>query len=237
MFEMATLPLSSPLLYSAPRGDGHPVMVLPGFMASGRSTKVIRRYLDRLDYDTYCWDLGRNLGPRAIGANGEHLIDKLHEIHEETGQKVSLVGWSLGGIYARQLGKMLPDDIRQIITLGSPFSGDPRATNAWKLYQFTSGHHVEDRDHHMGGVISQPPSVPTTAIYSESDGICAWQNCMEEDGDQLENIRVRSSHCGLGHHPAAVFAIADRLAQKEGDWQPFTRKGVRGIIYPKSRRS
>ncbi len=128
---------------------------------------------------------------------------------------------------------MMPEHVRQVVTLGSPFNGDPRATNAWKLYQFTSGHKVDDRDNHMGGTIAAPPTVPTTAIYSRTDGICAWQNCMETEADNRENIRVRSSHCGLGHHPAAVYAVADRLAQPEGKWQPFDRSGVKSFAYPK----
>ncbi|MEM7525838.1 MAG: hypothetical protein AAF360_19205, partial [Pseudomonadota bacterium] len=115
----------------------------------------------------------------------------------------------------------------------SPFRGDPRATNAWKVYQFTSGHKVDDRDRHMGGSIAAPTPVPTTAIYSRTDGICNWRNCIEEPSDIAENIEVRASHCGLGHDPAAAYAIADRLAQKEGEWSPFDRSGVKGVMYPK----
>nr|WHW29412.1 putative alpha/beta hydrolase [uncultured bacterium] len=223
------------LVATAPRGDGQPVLVLPGLVTSDRSTLSLRTFLKALGYPAYGWDMGRNYGPVPGVEDG--LKNRIRELADKYGRKVSVVGWSLGGIYARQLAKMMPDDIRQVITLGSPFSGDPRATNAWKLYQFTSGHQVDDRDNHMGGVISQAPTVPTTAIYSESDGICAWQNCMEQDGEHLENIRVRSSHCGLGHNPAAVYAIADRLAQKEGEWKPFQREGIKGLVFPKSRRS
>lgn len=216
----------------APRGDGQPVLVLPGFTTTDRSTLSLRSFLSAKGYPTYGWDMGRNYGPLPGVEDG--LKARLRELAEKYDRKVSVVGWSLGGIYARQLAKMMPDHVRQIITLGSPFSGDPRATNAWKLYQFASGHKVDDRDSHMGGQISAPPSVPTTAIYSESDGICAWRNCVEEGGEHLENIRVRSSHCGLGHHPAAVYAIADRLALKEGTWKRFDREGVKGLVYPKA---
>ena len=109
LLEMATLPLAAPLLYSAPRGDGHPVMVLPGFMGSGRSTTILRRYITRLGYDTHCWELGRNLGPRAVGPNGELLIERLHELHDAKGEKISLVGWSLGGAMSAQLGQRHPE--------------------------------------------------------------------------------------------------------------------------------
>jgi len=119
-----------------------------------------------------------------------------------------------------------------VITLGSPFSGNPRATNAWRLYEFTSGHKVDDRDMHMGGTISAPPPVPTTAIFSRSDGVCAWQNCREVETDIVENIEVPGSHCGLGHNPAAVFAVADRLAQPEGGWRKFERSGWRRAVFP-----
>ncbi|MEM7289237.1 MAG: alpha/beta hydrolase [Pseudomonadota bacterium] len=225
----ATLPT---LTLISPRGDGQPVLVLPGFITSDKSTIALRGFLTALGYPTYGWDMGRNFGPLPGIEDG--LKDRLTELYEKHGEKVSIVGWSLGGIYARQLAKMMPEKVRQVITLGSPFTGDPRHTNAWRLYQMASGHKIDDRDRHMGGAIAQAPDVPTTAIYTRSDGICAWQNCIEEASDKTENIEVKASHCGLGHHPAAVFAIADRLAQKEGKWKPFDRSGFRAIAFPKA---
>lgn len=125
----------------------------------------------------------------------------------------------------------MPKKVRQVITMGSPFRGDPRATNAWRVYQMASGQSVDEGEQHMGGAIHKAPPVPTTAIYSKSDGICAWQNCIEQDTDNTENIEVKASHCGLGHHPAAVYAIADRLSQPEGNWSKFDRTGLKAMLY------
>jgi hypothetical protein len=227
----ASLPLLATL---APRGDGHPVIVLPGLATSDRSTLALRTFLKSKGYDVHGWELGRNYGP--LPGIERRMLDNLKALHKKTGKKVSLVGWSLGGIYARQLAKMLPDLVRQVITLGSPFNGDPRSTNAWKLYEFTSGHKVADRERHMGGAISEPPPVPTSAIYSRTDGICAWQSCTEAEGDIAENIEIEGSHCGLGHHPAAVYAVADRLAQPEGKWKKFERAGWKSAFYPDPKR-
>nr|WHW29440.1 putative alpha/beta hydrolase [uncultured bacterium] len=230
--ELAAFMASIPTLAATcPRGDGQPVLVLPGFITTDRSTLALRTFLSALGYPTYGWDLGRNLGPLPGVEDG--LKERLAELHEKYDRTVSVIGWSLGGVYARQLAKMMPEHVRQVITLGSPFRGDPRATNAWKIYEFTSGHKVEDRDRHMGGAISDPPSAPTTAIYTKTDGICAWQNCMEIPAANRENIEVRASHCGLGHHPAAVYAVADRLAQEEGAWHKFKRGGVKSLVFPK----
>ncbi|MDP3895103.1 MAG: alpha/beta hydrolase [Mesorhizobium sp.] len=228
---LATLPLLGAM---APRGDGHPVLVLPGLATSDRSTLALRTFLKSKGYAVQGWELGRNYGP--IPGIERRMVEKVRELSDRHGRKVSLVGWSLGGIYARQLAKMLPDEVRQVITLGSPFNGDPRATNAWKLYEFTSGHKVDDRERHMGGAISESPPVPSTAIYSRSDGICAWQACVENDGPMTDNIEVEGSHCGLGHHPAAVYAVAERLAQAEGAWAKFDRSGWRSAIYPNPKR-
>lgn len=228
---MASLPI---LKITAPRGDGHPVLVLPGLITSDNSTIPLRRFLNSHGYECHGWNLGRNYGPLPGIEKG--LVDRLTELHEKTGRKVSLVGWSLGGIYARQLAKLMPERVRSVITLGSPFNGDPRATNAWRLYEFASGHKVDDRERHMGGAIHLTPPVPTTAIYSRTDGICAWHNCMENETEEVENIEVEASHCGLGHHPAVVYAVADRLAQPEGDWKPFDRKGARSFIYPEPKK-
>jgi dienelactone hydrolase len=149
------------------------------------------------------------------------MVDLVNELSDTHGRKVSLIGWSLGGVYARQLAKMMPDRVRSVITLGSPFAGNPKATNAWRVYEMASGRRADEQDLRFGGSVSAAPPVPTTAIFSRTDGICAWQGCMEKPSARSENIEVESSHCGMGHHPAVVYAIADRLAQPEGQWAPF----------------
>ncbi|MEX0282857.1 MAG: esterase/lipase family protein [Arenibacterium sp.] len=214
----------------APRGDGQPVLVLPGLTTSDRSTVALRRFLKSKGYPTYGWNMGLNLGPRPGVEQG--LIDLVDRLADEHGRKISIVGWSLGGIYARQLGKIMPEHVRQVISLGSPFGGHPRATNAWRVYQMASGQDPDDTESHMGGAIAEPPKMPTTAIYSKTDGICAWQNCIERRAPHTENIEVKASHCGLGHHPSAVYAIADRLAQPEGNWKKFERSGVLSLVFP-----
>jgi predicted alpha/beta hydrolase family esterase len=219
-----------PLLNLAPRGDGHPVLVLPGLVASDISTGPLRTFLKGRGYAVSGWKQGRNLGLRD-GVQ-ESMVDLLREINETHGRKVSLVGWSLGGLYARQLAKMMPDRVRAVITLGSPFAGNPKSTNAWRVYEFASGKRADDTDEHFGGSLADTPPVPTTAIFSRTDGVCAWQGCMEKSSATSESIEVESSHCGMGHHPAVVYAVAERLAQKEGQWAPFDRSGWRSLVYP-----
>jgi len=172
--------------------------------------------------------------PRWVERDMLGRIDELFERYSR--RKVSLVGWSLGGLYARQLAKSAPDKVRGIISLGSPFAGSPKSTNAWRAYEMASGNKVEEHDP-FGGTLAGTPPVPTTSIFSRSDGICAWQACLNEDGPESENIEVYGSHCGLGHHPAAVYAIADRLAQPEGQWKKFDRRGWRALAFPDWQRS
>ncbi|MFL0413522.1 alpha/beta fold hydrolase [uncultured Sphingomonas sp.] len=234
LFELGSLPWAAPLLASAPRGDGHPVLVLPGFSTSDRATAVLRHYLARLGYDVHSWDLGLNLGPRAIGREGEKLAARVKEIHSATGRKVSLVGWSLGGMMARVMSRRMPEAVRQVISLGSPFAGTPRATNVWRIYELLSGQKIDDpvaRAQLREG--TTPPPVPSTAIWSREDGIVSWRNCVEPFAANSDNIEVHGSHCGLAVNPAVLYAIADRLAQPEDDWRPFDRKGLmRAICYP-----
>jgi pimeloyl-ACP methyl ester carboxylesterase len=235
LLELGSLPFSIPVISQAQRGDGHPVLVLPGFVTTDISTRPLRRFLDRMGYDTRGWELGRNLGPKAIGREGERLIARLEEVHAETGRKVSLVGWSLGGVMARQLSRWRPDMVRQILTLGSPIVGDPRSTNAWRAYEQLTGQRIRDR--HTQDMLREsqlPPPVPSTAIYSKKDGIVAWQNCLEPADAATDNIEVHGSHCGLGVNPVVLYAVADRLAQKEGQWKPFNRAGLRALLYPSS---
>ncbi len=231
--ELAVLPLAQPILKSAPRGDGHSVLVLPGFMATDASTGVMRRFLRGQGYDVHAWELGRNLGPRAIGREGEKLIARLRAINEATGEKVSLVGWSLGGVMARIIARRAPETVRQVITLGSPFAGSPKATTIWRAYELLTGQKVDDEHTRSQLAASMTPSpVPSTAIYSREDGIVAWQNCVEPEGDNTDNIEVHGSHCGLGFNAAALYAVADRLAQPEDEWRPFERSGLKALAYP-----
>ena len=231
--EWASLPLASPLLATAPRGDGHPVLVLPGFATSDASTKVLRRFLKKLGYDAHTWDLGRNLGHKAIGQDGEKLVERLRAIQEATGQKVSLVGWSLGGVMARLVANKVPDAVRQVITLGSPFAGSPKSTTVWRAYEWMTGDKVDDeRIVRQLAENAGPPPVPSTAIWSRSDGVCAWQTCREGEAPTTDNIEVRGSHCGLGVNPSVLYAVADRLAQPHDAWAPFKREGVKAWVYP-----
>lgn len=226
-------PAALPLLAISPRGDGHPVMVLPGFITSDASTTVLRGFLEKLGYDALPWELGRNLGPRAIGWMGERLVERVESAHRETGKRISLIGWSLGGVMARQVSRRLPQAVRQVITLGSPFAGSPRASNVWRTYETLTGQRIDDKNtREQLKESAAPPPVPSTAIYSREDGIVAWQNCMEPASAHTDNIQVHGSHCGLGVNPAVLYAIADRLAQKDGAWEPFDRSGLRGLVYP-----
>src|SRR6476469_711990 len=219
-----------PLLSLAPKGDGHPVMVLPGLVASDASTRPLRSFLGSRGYAVSGWRQGRNLGLREGVQHA--MVDLVHELNDMQGCKVSLVGWSLGGLYARQLAKMMPERVRSVITLGSPFAGSPHSTNAWRVYEMASGRRADGEDARFGGSLTTAPPVPTTAIFSRTDGICAWQGCREEATTMSESIEVESSHCGMGHHPAVVYAVADRLAQAEGEWSPFDRSGWRSLVYP-----
>jgi len=236
LFEMAMLPTLVPLTQMAPSGDGHPVLVLPGFMGDDRSTAVLRRFLSQLGYQTHKWDLGRNFGPLSIGPEGELLSVRLMKIFRQSRRKVSVVGWSLGGIMARELAKAMPNQVRQVITLGSPFGGNPRATNVARLFERVTGQSVEDREDAMmiEGMKTPPPGIPTTSIFTKRDGVVAWQNCLEQPSPLTDNIEVRTSHIGLGLNGPTLFAVGDRLACSESDWTPFDRSGWRRFVYPSS---
>src|SRR5580765_6554939 len=160
-----------PWLRLAPRGDGHPVLVLPGLIASDASTRLLRDVLSRRGYDVHGWGLGRNYGPRPGIEEG--MLATLDQLHASSGRKVSLIGQSLGGAFARLLATQRPDAVRSVITLGSPVAGHPRSSNAWRIYEFTSG--KSSVDPQRWAQITSRPRVPTTSIYSRTDGVVAWQ--------------------------------------------------------------
>lgn len=217
--------LNAPLKTVCKHGDGHPVIAFPGLGTGDGSTHYLRTFLTDIGYDAHSWNLGRNLGPRKGMADMmSRLSDRLLEVYEGSGQKeISVIGWSLGGIYARELAKLHPGMVRQVITLGTPFKSTG-GTNAEGLYEILSGD-ISHRDPNVLAQIAIPPPVPFTSLYSKTDGVVHWKCSIEEVGPMAENIEVQgASHLGLGHNPIAMYLIADRLVKSKLNWTMFTTK-------------
>jgi pimeloyl-ACP methyl ester carboxylesterase len=217
------------LLKHAPPGDGHAVMVLPGFLAGDRYNAALRRFLAKLDYRVYGWGLGQNLGPRDGVL--EALESRLNDLVERHGEPVSLIGHSLGGIFARELARAYPDKVRQVVSLGSPF-GEGRMTASIPARLFVALNPPEelpiDQD-----LLADAPPVPTTAIYSKGDGIVNWKTALQRNGhSETQSIRVRGSHCGMTFNPSIWYLIAQLLAVSADQWSPFERNSLRDMVYP-----
>jgi len=227
LFEAATTLALWPLLQCSPRGDGHAVIVLPGLGASDGSTELLRGFLETRGYAVQGWGLGTNCGPLPGVEKG--LLELLRRLHERSG-KVSLVGWSLGGVFARMLAATAPDAVRSVVTLGSPLHGSPKATRATKLYEVLSGRSANDP--RRARWVRPMPTVPATSVFSRSDGIVSWRSSFQAETPSSENIEVEASHLGLGAHPAVLYAVADRLSQPDGGWTRFAAPAALRMFYP-----
>jgi pimeloyl-ACP methyl ester carboxylesterase len=232
--ELAAFYALRPLLSFLPRGDGHGVLVLPGFMAADGSTRPMRNLLSQLGYEVTGWNLGRNVrvDNERVTAMGRCVTD----LYEKTGAKISIIGWSLGGVFARELAKQMPDMVRQVITLGSPISDDFDYTNARRLFEMINGPRPEPMRTGKFKKLGDAPPVPTTSILTKGDGVVHWHGSVQHPGDnpQTENIEVFASHIGLGVNPAVMLAIADRLAQAEAEWKPFHATGCAAFAFPRT---
>jgi pimeloyl-ACP methyl ester carboxylesterase len=218
LLDIPALLAAAPFLATAPRGQRHGVIVLPGLGADDRSTVAIRRFLASLGYDVHGWNRGRNI--RRAAADLPAIIQQVARLRSATALPVSLVGWSRGGIMAREVARQIPADVRMVITLGSPFAA-PTASNVRTLWRLLTGEKAEAPRPEWMRALAKPIPVPATSIYTRSDGVVAWKACLEPEGTQSENIEVRTTHLGLGFHPPALWVIADRLAQSFGTWRPF----------------
>jgi hypothetical protein len=204
-------------------GDGHPVLVIPGFGGTDFSTTPLRNFLNEAGFSAHPWDLGRNLGGRK-GLKKE-LIGRIQTLSNQYGTTVSLVGWSMGGIFSRRLAVYSPEGIRQVITLGSPFFATAEETHVGWLAKKSpmKGRAQEGAEH--------SPKVPVTSLFTTSDGIVPWESCLQETSPLTENIRVLGSHCGLAHNPTVLYLIAQRLNQPEGQWTPFEATGSEKLLF------
>jgi pimeloyl-ACP methyl ester carboxylesterase len=226
----AAMPLAATYLSSAPRGDGHGVLVLPGLLASDASTSVLRRFVRRLGYAVHGWNLGRNRGPT------DEVLDQLplelSALADRTRRPVSLIGWSLGGIYGRELARRHPGLVRQVITLGSPFAlTDPRQSHADRAYTRRRYLHATGRLP-TREQLATPIEVASTAVYSRRDGIIAWRACIAPETALHENVEVRCAHLGFGTDPATLWLIADRLAVPAGQRRVFRPPPALRSLYP-----
>ncbi|MBV9321921.1 MAG: alpha/beta hydrolase [Mycobacterium sp.] len=229
--EFGLLVGARPLQRILPVGDGHPVLVLPGLLAGDGSTWALRRTLRRLGYRVHGWRLGRNIGPTAQAVAG--MGERLNDLYTRYGTPVSVIGWSLGGIYARGMARRGAPAVRQVITLGTPFRlTDHNQTRAGAAFKRFSHLHVE-RAAVPVDLETEPLPVPATSIYSRYDGVVAWQACLDLRSPRAENISVIGSHFGYGHNPAVIWAIADRLAQPSGEWAPFRPPAVLRPLFPR----
>lgn len=213
--ELATSAALAPFVTLLPPGDGHPVLLLPGFMATDSSTGPLRAFLISRGYRPYRWTLGRNIGPTPQVMDG--LPARLNDVAQRSGQPVTVIGWSLGGMYARWLARSQTHQIRQVITLGTPVRREvANASNAQGLYEYLS-------PYHRGGLPAldegRPLPIPCTALHTRSDGIVDWRTCLVETSENSHNVRVPGSHVGLGFNPAAMWVIAERLAADPLRWR------------------
>jgi pimeloyl-ACP methyl ester carboxylesterase len=209
------------------------VLVLPGLVADDTSTIPLRAFVGQLGYAVSGWDLGRNIGPtpRIV----KSMRDRLARLAREHGARVTVIGWSLGGIYARELARELPEFVRQVITLGSPFRlTHPDQSHAYGLFERYTDLHIDPADLPPPEAERPPLPVPATAVYSKLDGIVAWQSCIDGTGPSHENVAVYSSHLGLGYNPSVMWVISDRLAQPEGEWAPFRPPGFAKLLFPRA---
>jgi predicted alpha/beta hydrolase family esterase len=208
-----------------PVGDGHPVIVFPGLGGAPFTTSQLRKHLSASGFDARCWGRGVNTGPEgALEQWLAALVEDVQRTRDEAGRTVSLVGWSLGGVYAREIAKLAPDSVRQVVTLGTPFAAmGGGSTHAETIYRLLGGD-TSRLTPELQARLRETPPVPTTAVFSKSDGVVSWRGCIEKRTPWSESVEVSASHLGMVTHPDVLRIVANRLSQPEGRWRPLRRR-------------
>jgi pimeloyl-ACP methyl ester carboxylesterase len=210
LLELPRLLLRAPSLARAPRGDGGPVMVLPGFATGDGATSILRGYLSFLGHDVHPWGLGRNDGdvPRLLAL----LVSRVAALRSSTGLPVRLVGWSLGGYLAREVSREIPSDVDRVVTLGAPVVGGPKYTLAARAYR-RRGADMDAIEAAVDAREAVPLTRPVSAIYSRRDRVVAWQACVDERNGCVDHVEVSSTHLGLGFSPDVYLLVATHLSR------------------------
>lgn len=205
-------------------GDGHAVVIFPGLGANGGSVATLRKHCRSLGYDAFDWGQGFNTGPRGdLDAWLHALKSKVVDLLAGHTQPATLIGWSLGGLYAREIGKLMAGRVRQVITIGTPFNAEADHTNVGWLFRLLSGRSAA-MDPALSRRLRTPPPLRTTSIFSRSDGFVAWQTCRHHKRSSLvHDIEVDGSHIGMGWNRDVLAAVEDRLGQQLGAWRRYVR--------------
>lgn len=216
-FEPARLLLRAPMLTRLPRGNGAPVMTLPGYGANEASMFVLQGFLQLLGYRTWGWGIGRNAGD--VGRILPRVLERVDAIADAAGEPLHLVGWSLGGYIAREAARERPDRVRSVVTLGSPVVGGPKYTTVADRYR-RAGIDLDEVERLVDARYDRPLRVPVTAIFSRGDGVVAWQACIDRRSCGVEHVEVRTTHVGLGFCPEVYRVVAERLARHSTPREP-----------------
>lgn len=212
---------------AAPAGDGHPVLLIPGFGVVEATLSPLCRALREKGYDAHTWGGGFNLG--LSEGKIDLLRSTLERLYRDNGnRKVTVIGHSLGGLFARELAREFPEFVRDAISIGSPFgvglSDDKNAvwTPIRTLVELMNAGHVSIKDEDTAKRLLTPPPVPVTSVFSKMDTVANWKVCLNPATPKTENIEIKNaSHLGLVYHPGTIAAVLDRLAQPEGAWKPY----------------
>lgn len=196
-----------------PEGSSRPVMLLPGFGTHPARMKPLGRVLEALGHRVSDWGLGFNFGPTE--ERFERLCERVSAMARKEGEPLVLVGWSLGGVFAREVARRHPEAVRLVITMGTPFSGDRRANNAWRAYQLIAGHSVDEPP--IGRELSEKPPVTTVAMWSPRDGIVAPRSACGRKGERDLAVAMRCTHLGFAAHPDVAATVARLIAELAGD--------------------
>ncbi len=198
-----------------PRGRQDPVLVIPGLATNHLATAVLRERLGELDYLVEDWGQGLNTGPQDEDLVGwlEPVRQRLEDLVSSTGRKAHVIGWSLGGIAARELAKQAPQLVRKVITLGTPFAGLETSTNAGWAYELLNGGRKAELSAELARQLRQEPPVPTVSVYSKTDGIVSWSACVQPGARRTRHIELEDvSHFGMVLSPKVLKVVAQELA-------------------------
>jgi len=233
LFEWTSMYCIYPFIPKRIKGNGSPVLLIPPYLGDDYSTSFVRRYLTSLGFKTYKWDQGFNM---VKSYYIPRLEEKLDDIYQKHGEKVSIVGWSGGGIFAKIMANRHPNQVEQILTIGSPVWGVmDMKTPVFGILEFFRGKSLKERNQRFLEELEPIPDVPITCIYTKTDGLLPWKHCMEAESyrDDIKNIEVYGSHSGLGANVSVLLITANALsANLNGKTIQDTTTNIERILYP-----